>query len=103
AMAARVGEGVGTAPARVRALPVWPVYAWRNRVGFHAAWVAEPEPRKVFLVDAAGDELPPEAIIEEIRARLEATLRTRAQAHDPALLAEVDSRLSGYTDARLPQ
>src|SRR6266568_3348655 len=51
------------------------------------------------LVDAAGDELPPEAIIDEIRAGLEATLRARAQAHDSALLAEVDSRLSGYTDA----
>ena len=102
-MALSVAEGLETASARVCVLPVWPVYAWRNLVGFHAAWGAEPEPRKLFLVDAAGDELPPEAIIDEIRAGLEATLRTRAQAHDPALLAEVDSRLSGYTDARLPQ
>src|SRR5438067_13306285 len=102
-MAMGVAEGLESASAHVCVLPLWPTYAWRNLVGFHAAWGAEPEPRKLFPVDAAGDELPPEAIIDEIRAGLEATLRARAQTHDPALLAEVDSRLSGYTDARVPQ
>src|SRR6266516_192322 len=102
-MAMDVAHGLEVAFPHVCVLPVWAMYAWRNLVGFHAAWGAEPEPRKLFLVDAAGDELPPEAIIDEIRAGLEATLRARAQAHDSALLAEVDSRLSGYTDARVPQ
>ena len=98
-----VAEGLEAASPHVCVLPLWPTYAWRNLVGFHAAWGAEPEPRKLFLVDAAGDELPPEAIIDEIRAGLEATLRTRAQARDAALLVQVDLRLSGYTGARLPQ
>jgi len=102
-MALGVAQGLEAAFPHVCVLPVWPTYAWRSLVGFHAAWGADPEPRKLFLVDAAGEELPPEAIIDEIRAGLEATLRARAQTHDPALLAEVDSRLSGYTDARVPQ
>jgi transcriptional regulator with XRE-family HTH domain len=84
-------------------LPVWPAYAWRNLVAFHAAWGAEPEPRKLFVVDGADDEIPVEALIDEIRSGLEATLRSRAQAHEGTLLREVESRLSGYTDARVPQ
>jgi transcriptional regulator with XRE-family HTH domain len=84
-------------------LPVWPTYAWRNLVAFHAAWGAEPEPRKLFIVDAGADDLPLEAVLAEIRAGLEATLQTRARASDPAFLEEVNSRLTGYTDARLPQ
>src|SRR5438552_5485402 len=102
-MAMSVAEGLESASPHVCVLPVWPVYAWRNLVGFHAAWGAEPEPRKLFLVDAAGDELPPEAIIDEIRAGLEATLRTRAQARDPALLVRVGLRLSGRPGPRSPQ
>jgi transcriptional regulator with XRE-family HTH domain len=85
-------------------LPLWPEHAWRTLVGFHAAWGSEPEVRKVFVVDeAAGDELPIEAVLQEIRSGLEATLRARAQAREPAFLREVEARLSGYTDARLPQ
>jgi hypothetical protein len=52
-------------------------------------------------VDAG--ELPLEAMLAEIRAGLDATLKARAQASDPAFLEDVNSRLSGYTDARLPQ
>jgi hypothetical protein len=84
-------------------VPVWPGYAWRNLVAFHAAWGAEPEPRKLFIVDAGTEEVPLEAVLAEIRAGLEATLKARAQAFDPTLLEEVNSRLSGYTDARFPQ
>src|SRR3954465_868177 len=36
------------------------------------------------------DELPLNAVIEEVRTGLEATLRARALAHDPVLLQEVD-------------
>jgi hypothetical protein len=46
--------------------------------------------------------LPLDAVLEEIRGGLEATLRARTLAHDPDLLDEVDSRLSGNT-TRLPQ
>jgi transcriptional regulator with XRE-family HTH domain len=103
-VASRVAEQLESSSADVCVLPVWPAYAWRNLVAFHAAWGAEPEPRKLFVVDGAGDEqLLLDAVVDEIRTGLEATLRARAQAHDPALLGEVDSRLSGYTDARLPQ
>jgi transcriptional regulator with XRE-family HTH domain len=103
-VASGVAQDLEGASKDVCVLPVWPGYAWRNLVAFHAAWGAEPEPRKLFVVDQTGEmDVPLEAILDEIRTGLEATLRARAQAHDPALLGEVDSRLSGYTDARLPQ
>jgi hypothetical protein len=65
---------------------------------------AEPEVRKVFVVDdAATDEVTEPAVLRQVRAGLEATLRGRAKAREPAFLQEVEARLSGYTDARLPQ
>jgi transcriptional regulator with XRE-family HTH domain len=101
-VATGVAQQLEAASRHVCVLPVWPTYAWRNLVGFHAAWGVEPEARKVFVVDD-DDVLPLDAVLHEIRSGLEATLRSRALAHDPAFLHEVDSRLSGYTDARLPQ
>jgi transcriptional regulator with XRE-family HTH domain len=103
AVATGVASDLEPASRHVCVLPVWPTHAWRNLVGFHAAWGAQPEPRKVFVIDAEDEELPLDAVLEEIRGGLEATLRARALAHDPIFLQEVDSRLSGYTDARLPQ
>jgi transcriptional regulator with XRE-family HTH domain len=103
AVATRVASDLEPASRHVCVLPVWPTHAWRNLVGFHAAWGAQPEPRKVFVIDAEDEELPLDAVLEEIRGGLEATLRARALAHDPIFLQEVDSRLSGYTDARFPQ
>src|SRR5438477_9953864 len=77
-------------------LPLWPEHAWRTLVAFHAAWGAEPEVRKVFAVDdAAGDELPLEAVLNEIRSGLEGTLLARAQGRQAAFLHEVEARLSG--------
>ena len=102
-VATSVAQGLEAASRHVCVLPVWPTHAWRNLVGFHAAWGAEPEPRKVFVVDDAVAELPLDALLAEIRSGLEATLLARALAHDEASLREVDFRLSGYTDARLPQ
>jgi transcriptional regulator with XRE-family HTH domain len=102
-VATGVASDLEPASPHVCVLPVWPTHAWRSLVGFHAAWGAEPEPRKVFVIDAEDEELPLDAVLEEIRGGLEATLRARALAHDPIFLREVDSRLSGYTDARLPQ
>jgi hypothetical protein len=94
-VATTVAQQLEGASRHVCVLPVWPTYAWRNLVGFHAAWGAEPEPRKVFVVDESAEDLPLDAVIEEIRTGLEATLRTRALAHDPGFLHEVDSRLTG--------
>jgi hypothetical protein len=102
-VATSVAQELEAASDHVCVLPVWPDYAWRNLVGFHAAWGAEPEARKLFVVDSPDEDLPLDVILPEIRAGLDATLRSRAQARDPVLLQEVDSRLSGYTDARLPQ
>jgi transcriptional regulator with XRE-family HTH domain len=102
-VATDVARSLEAASRHVCVLPVWPAYAWRNLVAFHAAWGAEPEPRKLFVVDEADEEVPTAVLIDEIRIGLEATLRSRAQAHDQAFLSEVESRLSGYTDARLPQ
>ena len=103
-LATDVARELEPASRHVCVLPVWPAYAWRNLVAFHAAWGAEPEPRKLFVVDEAADEIPLEAVVSEIRDGLEATLQSRAQAHDPVFLGEVASRLSGYTSrAALPQ
>ncbi|SRR6266508_1777964 len=98
-----VARDLEPASHHVCVLPVWPAYAWRSLVGFHAAWGAEPEIRKLFVVDDAAGDLPRDAVLEEIRAGLETTLRARAHARDPSFLQEVDSRLSGYTDAPVPQ
>ena len=102
-VARRIAQTLNAVSRDVCVVPVWPSYAWRNLVGFHAAWGAEPEPRKLFVADADDVELPLDAVLDEICVGLEATLRARAQAHDPAFLQEVDGRFSGYTDARLPQ
>jgi len=102
-LATNVAQQLEPASHHVCVLPVWPAYAWRNLVTFHAAWGAEPEPRKLFVVDESDDEIPLESFVNEIRAGLEATLLSRAQAHDPAFLEEVESRLLGYTSPRLPQ
>src|SRR5919198_311687 len=83
-VATGVAQQLEAASEHVCVLPVWPAYAWRNLVAFHAAWGAEPEPRKLFVVDESDGELPVESIVNEIRAGLEATLRSRAQARDPA-------------------
>lgn len=103
-LATDVARELERVSAHVCVVPLWPEHAWRTLVAFHAAWGAEPEGRKVFVVDAAADEdLSLEAVLTEIRTGLEATLRVRAKAREPAFLQEVEGRLSGYTDARLPQ
>src|SRR5947207_6479544 len=96
-VATDVARALEPASLHVCVLPVWPAYAWRNLVAFHAAWGADPEPRKLFIVDDTDDELPLDVVLEEIRSGFEATLRARTLAHDPDLLDEVESRLGGYT------
>jgi transcriptional regulator with XRE-family HTH domain len=95
-VATSVAQELEDASPYVCVVPLWPEHAWRTLVGFHAAWGAEPEVRKVFVVDqTADDELPLEAVLGEIRTGFDATLRARALGREPAFLREVEARLSG--------
>lgn len=91
--AVNMAQELEAASRHVCVVPVWPAYAWRNLVAFHAAWGAEPEPRKLFVVDNVDEEVPPGALLSEVRSGFETTLRSRAQARDAALLEEVEARL----------
>jgi len=57
-LATRVASRLSHVSQRVCVLPVWPTYAWRNLVAFHAAWGAEPEPRKLFVIDEPDQPQP---------------------------------------------
>jgi transcriptional regulator with XRE-family HTH domain len=92
-VAADMARELEAASGDVCVIPVWPAYAWRSLVAFHAAWGAEPEPRKLFVADSVDEEVPLDALLGEIRSGLETTLRSRAQARDVELLGEVESRL----------
>jgi hypothetical protein len=70
-------------------VPVTPGYAWQRLVAFHAAWGSEAEPRRVFLVDDPGLELPVHSVVDELRDGFAETLRLRAAAADPARLREI--------------
>ena len=66
-VATDVARALESASRHVCVLPLWPAYGWRNLVAFH--------------------------VVGEVRAGLDATLRGRAKARDPACLSEVESRL----------
>ncbi len=104
-LATRVAKALSARSEWICIVPLWPGYAWASLVAFHAAWGVEPEPRKVFVVEEAGadDGVAIEAVVDEIKAGLEATLEFRARAREPASLDEVASRLGRYTEGRLPQ
>jgi hypothetical protein len=72
-------------------VPVWPRYAWRWLVTFHAAWGVPPEPKNLFLVDDSDPDLPVDVLLEELRAGFAETLRLRRMGDDPALLARVEA------------
>jgi hypothetical protein len=92
-LATAVAEQLQESHSEVCTVPVWPSYAWRHLVAFHAAWGVEPEPRKIFLVDDRDPDLPVDVLLEELRAGFAETLRLRALGDDPALRAEVESSL----------
>lgn len=92
-LATELAGSLEPASLHVCVVPVWPSHAWRTLVAFHAAWGAEAESRKLFIVDNGKAEVPLDAVIEEIRMGLDHTLRARAKARDPALLSEVEVRL----------
>jgi transcriptional regulator with XRE-family HTH domain len=92
-LATELAGSLEPASLHVCVVPVWPSHAWRNLVAFHAAWGAEAESRKLFVVDNGEAELPLDAVVEEIRRGLDHTLRARAKARDPAFLSEIELRL----------
>ena len=89
-LASALAEPLHELHQEVCAVPVWPAYAWRHLVAFHAAWGVEPEPRKIFLVDDRDPDLPVDVLLEELRSGFAETLRLRALGSDPALRAEVE-------------
>src|SRR6266581_5648473 len=89
-VATRVANALAERDEGVCIVPVWPDYAWRHLVAFHAAWGSEAEPRRIFLVDDPAAELPVDALLEELHAGFADTLRLRAAAADPGHLSEVE-------------
>jgi hypothetical protein len=88
-LAAAVAERLETEHRGVCVVPVWPEYAWRRTVAFHAAWGSTAEPRNVFLADVPAIELSTETLVAELCGGYAETLRLRAVADDPELLAEI--------------
>ena len=74
-------------------VPVWPEYAWRRTVAFHAAWGSTAEPRSIFLVDDPRTDVPVQTLVDELYGGYAESLRLRAAAEDPAQLHEVDTLL----------
>jgi hypothetical protein len=74
-------------------VPVWPEYAWRHLVSFHAAWGSEAEPRGIFVVDNLSVGLPLVGLLAELEEGFAETLRLRAAGADPPRLREVIARL----------
>jgi hypothetical protein len=95
--AAEVAEGLADA-GEVFVVPVWPDYAWRKLVSFHAAWGSEPEPRAVFVVDELDPEVSIEEVLEELEQGFRATLRLRAAGEDGDRLRDVEAQFAGITE-----
>ena len=72
-------------------VPLWPEYAWRRTVAFHAAWGSTAEPRNVFLVDDPDSGVPPRDLLDELSRGYAVTVGLRAVAEDPLRLQEVES------------
>jgi transcriptional regulator with XRE-family HTH domain len=90
-LATHVANSLAERNGAVCVVPVWPDYAWRRLVAFHAAWGSDPEPRRIFLVDDPTAEIPVEVLLEDLRGGFAETLRLRGAADDPACLREVDA------------
>ena len=83
-------------------VPVWPEYAWRRTVAFHAAWGSTAEPRNVFLVDDPSVDVPVETLVDELYGGYAETLRLRGVGEDPARLHEVESLLDRVNHGASP-
>ncbi len=89
-LATRVADALAERDGGVCVVPIWPDYAWRRLVAFHAAWGSDPEPRRIFLVDDPTAEIPVDVLLDDLQGGFAETLRLRAAADDPACLREVD-------------
>ena len=92
-VAARAADRLEELEQGACVVPVWPEYAWRRTVAFHAAWGSTAEPRNVFLVDDPSTGLAVETLLEELYGGYEETVRLRAAGEDPARLEQVESLL----------
>jgi transcriptional regulator with XRE-family HTH domain len=92
-LATSVATSLETRDSGVCVVPVWPEYAWRHLVSFHAAWGSEAEPRGIFVVDNLSVGLPLVSLLAELQEGFAETLRLRAAGDDPPRLREVIARL----------
>src|SRR4051812_10559715 len=76
-LANEVASPLQTSHPEVCVVPVWPRYAWRRLVTFHAAWGVPPESKNLFLVDDSDPDLPLGVLLEELRGGFAETLRLR--------------------------
>ena len=93
-LATSVANALSEQDPGVCVAPVWPEYAWRSLVAFHAAWGSEAEPRRVFIVDDPSSEGPVDALVAELTEGFADTLRLRGLADDPGRLREVGELLN---------
>jgi hypothetical protein len=96
-LAASIADSLADRNGGLCVVPVWPEYAWRRTVAFHAAWGSTAEPRNVFRVDEAEFEVPVEAVVDELRGGYAETLRLRAVADDPARLERIETLVEPQT------
>jgi hypothetical protein len=85
-LATSVAESFRRSDDDVCVVPVWPEYAWRRTVAFHAAWGSTTEPRSVFLVDDPDLDFPVDVLLDELSDGYAETVRLRAVADDPVRL-----------------
>jgi transcriptional regulator with XRE-family HTH domain len=96
-LAASVADSLADRNGGLCVVPVWPEYAWRRTVAFHAAWGSAAEPRNVFRVDEAEFDIPVEAVVDELRGGFADTLRLRAVADDPERLEQIETLVEPQT------
>jgi transcriptional regulator with XRE-family HTH domain len=90
-LAASVAEPIQQLDEGICVVPLWPDYAWRRTVAFHAAWGSTAEPRNVFLVDDPDSGVPTKSLLAELSGGYAVTVGLRAVADDSQRLREVES------------
>jgi transcriptional regulator with XRE-family HTH domain len=96
-LAASVADSLADLNDALCVVPVWPEYAWRRTVAFHAAWGSTAEPRNVFRVDENEFDVPVEAVVDELRGGYADTLRLRSVADDPERLEKIETLVEPQT------
>ena len=96
-LAASIADSLADRNGGLCVVPVWPEYAWRRTVAFHAAWGSTAEPRNVFRVDESEFDVPVEAVVDELRGGYADTLRLREVADDPGRLEKIETLVEPQT------